>query len=490
MTKGLEGLDPIVQRVMSLAKTPGLSLGLLRPGHPPFAKGYGFRNREAKLPATPRTVYGIASVTKSFTALAILRLAEHGLLRVSDPVVRHLPELRIPGASSRRPIRIRHFLTHSSGLPPLPSIYYVSMRSVRRDPPYDPRVARRVGVDPDHAPIDTYEQLMRYLSEEKYTLLGPPGARFSYSNEGFGLLGAIVERASGRTYESFLEEELLRPAGMTSTTFDTGVLFRQPEVTTLYSPRWTGQRHSLVPSEEWWEDTCMRGAGALRTNVADLLQYLQIFLTGGRVGRERIVSASSVAEMTRPHVPIRHGVHYGYGLAVRPDYHGTLLVHHSGGLKGVSSFIAAVPRKDIAGAALSNADTSPMEPVLTAAVNLALGLPPKTPFEETPRPLRTPGPTRPYAGWYCSGEGIWAEVRARKDHLRLDFRGIEAIQKNLRFRAAGNDEFVARVRGQPASVRFLRDASGRVEAMFEGWRIVRRRRRPELPLAAQGRMVW
>ena len=80
---------------MSRAKTPGLSLGLLRPDRAPFVKGYGFRNREEKLPATPRTVYGIASVTKSFTALAVLRLAEHGLLKVSDPVVRYLPELRV-----------------------------------------------------------------------------------------------------------------------------------------------------------------------------------------------------------------------------------------------------------------------------------------------------------------------------------------------------------------------------------------------------------
>ena len=490
MAKETDALDRIVERVMSRAKTPGVSLGLLRPGRAPFAKGYGFRNREAKLPTTPRTIFGIASVTKSFTALAVLRLAEHGLLKVSDPVVRYLPELRIRGTSARRPIRIHHFLTHSSGLPPLPSIYYVSMRSVRRDPPYDPRVARRVGVDPDHAPIDTYEQLMRFLSEENYTLLGPPGACFSYSNEAFGLLGAIVERVSGRTYESFLEEELLRPAGMTSTTFDTGILFRQPEVTTLYSPRWTGQRHSLVPSEEWWEDTSMRAAGALRTNVVDLLQYLHIFLTGGRVGRERIVSPSSVAEMTRPHVPIRHGVYYGYGLAVRPDYHGTLLVHHSGGLKGVSSFIAAVPRKGIAGAGLSNADTTPVEPVITAAVNLALGLPPKTPFEDLPKPLRTPGPIRPYAGWYCSGEGIWAEIRARKDHLRLDFRGIEAIEKNVRLRPAGNDEFVTQVHGQTGSVQFERDRSGRVGAVFLGWRVVRRRRPSELPLAARGRMVW
>lgn len=490
MAEELGRLDGIVRRGMARAKTPGLSLGLLRPGQAPFVKGYGYRNREAKLPATPRTVYGIASVTKSFTALAILRLAEHGLLRVSDPVVRYLPELRIRGASPRRPIRIHHFLTNSSGLPPLPSIYYATMRSVRREPPFDPNIARRVGIDPDRPPIDTYEQLMQFLSNEPYTLLGPPGQVFSYSNEGFGLLGAVIERAAGRTYESFVEEEVLRPAGMTSTCFDTGILFRQSEVTTLYSPRWTGKRHGLVPSEEWWEDTCFRAAGALRTNVLDLLRYLQIFLTGGRVGRERIVSASSVAEVLRPRVPIAHGIHYGYGLAVCPDYHGTLLVYHGGGLKGVGSYIAAVPRRGIAGAALSNAEAAPSGRWLAAAVNLALGLPSGTPFEELPKPARVPVTIRPYAGWYCSGEGIWAEVRARPDHLRWDYRGIELIAQGLRLRPAGNDEFLVRSRGQPSSVRFLRNASGRVVSVFTGWRIVRRRSRAERRRAARGKMVW
>lgn len=490
MKDELAPLSGIVRRVMGRAKTPGASIGLLRPGKPSFERGYGFRDRESKLPATPRTVFGIASVTKSFTALAILRLAEHGLLRVSDPVVRHLPELRLPGASSRRPIRIHHFLTHSSGLPPLPSIYYTSMRSLRRDPPYDPRIARRVGVDPDHAPIDTYEQLFRFLSEERYTLLGPPGRWFSYSNEAFGLLGAIIERVAGRTYESFLEEELLRPAGMTSTSFDTGILFRQAEVTTLYSPKWTGKRHALVPSEEWWEETCLRGAGALRTNVEDLLRYLETFLSSGKVGTERIVSAHSVAEMIRPHVPIGHGIHYGYGLAVRQDYHGALLVVHGGGLKGVSSQIAAVPRRGIAGAVLTNADNAPSELLIRAAVNLALGLPPKTPFEQVPKPIRSPVPTQPYVGWYCSGEGIWAEVRARKNQLRWDYHGVEMIAKNLRLKPAGHDEFVTRSHGRAGSVQFLRDPSGRVDAVFTGWRVVRKRRKSELSLAARGRMVW
>ena len=490
MPDSIEGLDPFVRRQMARAKTPGLSLGLVRPGTPPFVQGYGFRNREARLPATPRTMYGIASVTKSFTALATLRLAEHGLLKVSDPVARHLPEFRPRGARSRRPIRILHLLTHSSGLPPLPSLYYTSMRSVRRDPPYDPRIARRVGVDPDHPPIDTYEALLRYLAEERYAPLAPPGQVFSYCNEGFGLLGAIIERASGRPFESFLEEELLRPAGMTSTTFDTGILFRQPEVTTLYTPRWTGQRHSLVPSEEWWEDTCQRSAGSLRSNDPDLLRYLEIFLTGGRVGRERIVSERSVTEMLRPRIAVGRKVSYGYGIAVRPNYHGTLLAFHSGGLKGVSSFIAVAPRKGVAGAALTNADGAPSQAILSAAMNLALGLPMRTPFEETPRPSTVPVPTGPYVGWYCSGEGIWAQVRSRQGRLRVDFRGIEEISRNLRFRPAGHDEFVLHRRGKTDWIRFVRNRSGRVDGLFHGWRVVRRRRARELPLAARGKMVW
>jgi len=486
----LRTLDAFVERGMAQAKTPGVALGLIRPGHPRLARGYGYRDRKAKLPTTPRTMFGIASITKSFTALAILRLEEERRLRVTDPVTRHLPELKVRGADPLHPIRIHHFLTHSSGLPPLPSIYYTSMRSVRRDPPFDPRVARRVGIDPDHVPIDTYEQLMRYLSEARYAVLGPPGRYFSYSNEAFGLLGAIIERVSGRAYESFLEEAILAPAGMRSTTFDTGILLRQPEVTTLYSPRWTGRRHSLVPSDEWWEDACLRGSGSLRTNALDLLRYLEIFLTGGRVGGERVVARTSVERMVRPHIAVGRGSYYGYGLEVRPDFHGTLLVAHSGGLKGVSSYIAAAPRRGVGAVVLANADAAPAARWAGAAVNLGLELPLTTPFRELPRPRREPPPLRPYAGWFCSGEGIWAQVRPRGDHLRLDFRGIETIDRNITLRPAANDEFVVHRKGQSDTVRFLRNDSGRIFAAFLGWRVVRRRTESGLARAAEGRMVW
>ncbi|MGI0156212.1 MAG: serine hydrolase domain-containing protein, partial [Thermoplasmata archaeon] len=200
MKETAAAFDAFARGWVRARKVPGLSLAVVERGRRPVARGYGFRDVAARLPATPRTVYGIASVTKSFTALAILRLEEAGKLTTDDPVVRHLPEFGTPEPRWTRRIRLHHFLTHSSGLPPLPSIYYSSIRSSARDPPYDPRVARRVGVDPDHRPIDTYEQLMEHLRTTRYRLLGPPGRYFSYSNEAFGLLGAVIERLTGRTY--------------------------------------------------------------------------------------------------------------------------------------------------------------------------------------------------------------------------------------------------------------------------------------------------
>jgi len=483
-------LDRFVHGMMRRAKIPGLSLGLARNGQVVVSQGYGFRDRERRLPATPATVYGIASMTKSFTALAILQLEEQRRLKVTDPVVRHLPEFRTPDSRWTRRMTIHHFLTHTSGLPPLPSIYYASARSLARDPPYDRRVARRVGIDPDHAPLDTYEQVMEFLATERYRLLGPPGRYFSYSNEAFGLLGAVIERADGRHYESYLEEEILRPAGMAHSTFDTGVMRRFPEVTRLYSPRRTGHRPGLVASDEWWEDTSLRACGALRTNIEDLFSYLEIYRTGGRVGRERIVSASSLRKMLRPNAPVFPGVSYGYGICVRPDYHGTQLAFHDGGLKGVSSEFAVLPAKGIGGAVLANAEYVPSPAVLRAGINQMLGLPLRTPFVDLPSAGAPPRTLQPYAGWFCSGEGIWIRARARTEYLRWDFRGIEATLQGLHLHPIGNDTFTLKRGSETGSVRYVRNARGRIWAVRVGVRLVRRRTPGERARAARGGMVW
>ncbi len=487
---GTSELERYIERCRQRRRIPGLALGLVAGDRTVLARGFGFRDVAARAPATVHTIFGIASMTKSFVAMALLRLAEHGALRISDPVVRHLPGFRTPEPRRTAKITLAHLLSHSSGLPPLPSIYYTAARSLSRDPPYDPRVARRVGIDPDHPPIDTYEGLLDYLATARYRLLGPPGAQFSYSNEGYGLLGAVIERTSGERFERYLEEEVLRPAGMRHTMFDTGIMLREPEVTTLYSPNWHRPKGRLVASQEWWEDASLRAAGSLRTHVADLMRYVGIYLHGGRAGRERILSSASLEEMLRPRIEVAPGVAYGYGLAILPDYHGHLVAYHGGGLKGVASEFAVLPRDGIGGAVLANADGAPSHLALHAGINRLLGLPLATPFEEVPRGRRHPGPLGEYAGWYASGEGIWCRIRPQRAGLRLDFRGIEYIDQGLRLRPVGDDGFALRKGGESRYFRFLRDERGKVRSVHLGWRWVRRRSVPELRRARTGGIVW
>lgn len=490
MSRSLRSLDRYIGRLVHRHRIPGLSFLLAEHGRRVLAKGYGFRDLAHRLPVTPRTIFGIASVTKSFTAVGILRLQEEGRLRVTDPVVRHLPRFRTPDPRWTRKIRLHHFLTHSSGLPPLPSIYYTSGRSLRRSPVNDPRVSRRVGIDPDHPPIDTYDQLLEYLATTRYRLLGPPGQYFSYSNEGFGLLGAVIEQVSGRRVESFLEEELLRPAGLASTVFDTGIMLRFPEVTTLYSPPLPPRRRGWVASEDWWEDTCLRAAGALRTNLDDLGRYLEIYRTGGRVGRTRILESSSVRAMMQPHMRIPDGTAYGYGLFVLPEFPGGPFVFHSGGLKGVSSFIAVLPKQGITSVVLTNRDGAPAPLVSQAGINHLLGRPLNQPAREVLPHPPLPASLDEYAGFYASGEGIWFRARPVTGRLRLDFLGIEFTKKNLRMKPNGQDEFILGRHGRLGYLRFQRDARGRIWSAFVGVRLVRRRTPAELRLARSERLVW
>ncbi|MGC2288411.1 MAG: serine hydrolase domain-containing protein [Thermoplasmata archaeon] len=491
MASNLGALDSFVQNTVRRQRIPGLAFLLTRKGRRVLAKGYGYRDVAQRLPVTPQTVFGIASVTKSFTALSILRLQEEGRLRVTDPVVRQLPEFGTPDPRWTRRIQLHHFLTHSSGLPPLPLIYYTSGRSLARSPVNDPRVSRKVGIDPEHAPIDTYAQMMEYLRTTRYRRLGPPGRYFSYSNEAFSLLGAVIERASGRSYESFVEEEILRPAGMRSTTFDTGIMLRSPEVTTLYSPPLPPRKKGVVASQDWWEDTCQRAAGALRTNLEDLERYLEIYRTGGRVGRTAIVSPASIRAMTTPHMAVSPGVYYGYGLAVQPDFPGGPLVHHSGGLKGVSSFVAVLPKRGITTVGLCNLGGSMGSRLaIQAGINFLLRQPLDQPLSDIPPNPPKPSTFGEYAGYYCSGEGIWIRVRPVRTGLRLDFIGTEYTQKNERMLPNGHDEFIQGRRGRKGYLRFERDSTGRIWAAFVGWRLTRRRTVREMALARRERMVW
>jgi CubicO group peptidase (beta-lactamase class C family) len=413
-------------------------------------------------------------VTKSFTAAAVMRLADEGRLSVDDPVVEYLPEFRLPRGDASA-VRIHHFLTHTAGVPPLPSRWYAFGTSARDDPdgsppPVDVRA---------RAPFETPEDLMTYLAEGDWTPLGPPGTYFSYCNEGYALLGAIIARVSGRPYTRYVAEAILEPAALTATAFgppaDRAARAAAGRVTTPYITKKTNGERRALPARTWWYSEVWHPAGGICSTVTDLLRYLEIYRTGGRsAGGRRILSERAVATMARPHIMTEPGEGYGYGLSVVPDYRGGALIEHSGGRRSISAFVAVVPSCGLAAAVLANLADAPVRAIAQGLLNALEGIRPDTPALVYPDYACPDGRFPVYAGEYRSGEGtvLRVETETRPTGTGLV---ITADDERMPARPVGPDAFVVKPRGVDQYVRFfVEPGASRAHGVFAGGRMIAR----------------
>jgi CubicO group peptidase (beta-lactamase class C family) len=423
---------------------------------------------EAALPMTVDTVLPVASVTKSFTALAIMQLQDRGRLSVHDPVVTYLPEFRVPNPPSTSPITLHHLLTHTAGLPPMLTRWFVFARDARRDmAPGEIPVALN-----GRPPIDTYEQLIAYLAESRWTPLGAPGAYMSYSNEGYVLLGAVVERVSGEPYSAYVRSHILAPLGLQHTGFDVEMPDGGEETATLYVARTTAGGDQIVRMPGWWSSGVWLPTGGLCSSVSDLIRYLDAYRQGGR----GVVSPGAVTEMLHAHTRSFPAGGYGYGWEVVTDNAGTALVTHDGGRRGVSANVLFDPRHAIVAAAVANTQGVPLWTITEGARRLMLGigadrLPSGLP-EYTPAKTRL----RAYIGEYRSGDGRTISVTARNGDLSLRIDG-----QPHRVRAAADSLFaVSDGHGGEVYLRFLMGPSGPAWGVTHSLVIFRRARDPML----------
>jgi CubicO group peptidase (beta-lactamase class C family) len=207
---------------MAEHKVPGVAVSVISGGEVIYKKGFGFRDQERGLPVTPDTIFGVASVTKSFSALAIMQLAESGKLSLGDPVQKYIPGFDLPGGGGEA-VTIHHFLTHTSGLPPLPTLGYSIRGNTMPDPDDDePKKEDSQKEQPEHPqqPINTYDELTGYIRNGDFKLLGKPGEYCSYSNDCYGLLGVIIEAVSGENYEDYMRKHILDSLMMGRSNFD------------------------------------------------------------------------------------------------------------------------------------------------------------------------------------------------------------------------------------------------------------------------------
>ncbi len=462
-----EELSELVYEIMEECDAPGVSVAVGDESGLLYAEGFGYRDREEKLRATPETVYGVASVTKSFAGLAVMLAEMERELTAADPVIRYLPEFSFGGDEWDHAINIHHFLTHTSGLPPTGALRYSMVRSMEGDPMVEQlREAGRWEEWVDRDPIDNYGQLMEYLARVDEEPLGRPGAQFSYSNDAYSLVGTIVERATGETFEKYVGERILQPIGMDDSTFDVDELAARDDVTQLYAEDPGGE---VYLSPNWQDAPAMVGAGFLRCTAVDLVRYGQLYLRGGCANGSRILPPEAVARMAAPYVPAGRMQGYGYGLMIRPNYSGVTLVEHGGSLKGISSHFGYVPEQDLTVSVLCNLQGVPVSKIWLGAVNLLLGLPIDNERSVEPEYDASEEEEDRFVGTYRSGEGARLDVYREDDCLFLEQDGEKS-----QLRLSGPDTAATVRRGEESAVRILPGPTGEIAAIYAGLRIMRK----------------
>ena len=333
-------IDDIFRRYAEEKKIPGMVWGIVIDHELAHVAAAGLQDIESNTPVTPSTVFRIASMTKSFTVLAILKLRDQGKLSLDDKVAKWLPQfarMELP-THDTPPLVIRQLLSHSAGFP--------------EDNPWG-----------DQQLAASERDLTAWL-QKGIPFSTPPGTRYEYSNYAFGLLGRIVSKASGRPYESYVRHEILDKLHMASSTLE----FSEVPA----AQRATGYR--LQPDGSYLvEPPLPQGAfgsvGGMLTDAGDLGRYLAFHLSAWPP-RDDVddgpVRRSSVREMSWLWTPSNLTVKrtdgrlqaaetgYGYGLRVTTDCRFDHIVGHGGGLPGFGSYMAWLPDYGVGLFAMAN----------------------------------------------------------------------------------------------------------------------------------------
>lgn len=284
-----------------------------RDGKVLLSKGYGMANIENDIPNTPQTRFRIGSLTKQFTAMAILILQERHALNVQDSICKYLPQC--PGAW--QPITIHHLLTHTSGLPDY--MYTVNL------------------TDEDRA----YSPLTRDLDRlRKGSLDFAPGTKFNYCNSGYVLLGHIIEKVSGKSYGDFVRENIFASLKMINTGYDYNGLILKHR-----AAGYTLRGETLIAAP-FVDMSIPFAAGGLYSTVEDLYLWDQALYT------EKLISKESLAMMFTPFKK-----NYGYGWFIDEQFK-RLRISHGGRIEGYMNSIERFPAERFTVIVMSNLDTS------------------------------------------------------------------------------------------------------------------------------------
>lgn len=394
---------------------PGGAAIVVRDGQVVLRKAYGLANVELGVPLTPDSVFELGSVTKQFTAAAILMLVEQGKVRLDDEITKYLPDF----PTHDQKITIEQLLTHTAGI-----ANYTNM------PEWIPRVREEMSV----------ATLIGLFKDKPLDF--PPGTKWAYSNSGYILLGAVIEKASGKSYERFIEDEIFQKLGMKASRYG-----NQAEVIPNraygYDKAEAGYRNA-----EYLSMTQPYAAGSLMSTLDDLAIWDRA-LAG-----ETLLKRSSIDRLFVP-AKLASGTntHYALGWGVT-DLQGRQVQAHGGGIFGFVTMVVRVPEEKLFVAVLSNSPGAAKAPEALALAIAAKAI--GHAFEERKGVQLPDSDLREYVGVYQFDDGAKRVITYDEGKLYSRRAGSEKREIS----ASAKDAFFFTEGG--AEIRFLRRKDGRV----------------------------
>ena len=421
--------EELVKQIRIQGEAAGIAVAIVdADGNTQYEKYFGYRDTEKELPIDDNTIFGLASVTKSFVALSIMQLYERGILDLDDPVSRYIPEFT---NRNQEIVRISHLLNHSGG-------FYPVHRTVVKE------IAEKLGVTEETAGDLTYSREMaeagaKGVAEQldaqtrENGLIGRPGEYMSYCNDGFGLLSDIVRRVGGEnSFAEYVKKNILDPLGMSRSGCDYMRPRLDENAATLYK-----KRNGVMEASKNYYDNAfvLGGAGAMKSTVADMKKILCMYLNRGKTqDGGRILSMEGIRAMCRPRIEYRPDSWYCFGLASK-KLDDLTVVEHGGSLTGVSSNMSWSYDAGCGVIVLCNTSDVPVSVIADAAMRMYHGRNPidnREIYQENPWTECT---RKAAAGHFVSGEGTVVDIAETDKGVSVLVDGQEKnfimVQENL-----------------------------------------------------------
>ena len=368
-------IDSYISDMMRRNRVYGLSICLIKEGKIIYSRGFGLRSLHPPLPATSDTLYGIGSSTKIFTALAVLKLVEKSKVNLQDSVGEYIKGLR--SGSKENDMTIHQLLSHTTGYPDLG----MAMGTL----------GQPLGEQDVWSPLGSLDDLVTLINDAKNERVSSDGDVFMYWNEGYVLLGKVIEEASGESYQDFVRKNILLPLDMKRSTFDGSALETDSDSMVGY---YTDKHDRKIP-RKFPSHPLGFADGGLISSVSELSNLVSMLLNGGNYKGKRIIKKGLLEKAFSPQVEVKFTAEmkrktfYGYGIFIDKDFLGFRKFGHGGNVAVSSAYFGFVPDLNIGVTLASNSDFW-AQPVADYALALSMDKDPeKLPYVSFQRKAET-----------------------------------------------------------------------------------------------------